>query len=196
MRSEPRKQAAFRVESSSYTLDGVAPGRKPHYGDQTTCSPSTGHGPRHSAWEGFRTMYLYQELSLGGGRIALGLPRLLITRPPSRPKRLSEKAAAEIAKDRAAAERRTRARSAIERLLVGTHLRPPATLWEEYLVERLDERPVDGLHYHAVVRSVDENLQARMPVKIDVHVPDGTIFVQTASLADALEWISTDPFVP
>jgi hypothetical protein len=86
MRSEPRKQAAFRVESSSYTLDGVAPGRKPHYGDQTTCSPSTGHGPRHSAWEGFRTMYLYQELSLGGGRIALGLPRLLITRPPSRPK--------------------------------------------------------------------------------------------------------------
>ena len=31
-------------------------------------------------------MYRYQELSLGGGRIALGLPRLLITRPPSRPK--------------------------------------------------------------------------------------------------------------
>ena len=63
-------------------------------------------------------------------------------------------------------------------------------------MERPDERHVDGLHYHAVVRSVDENLQARMPVKIDVHVPDGTIFVQTASLADALEWISTDPFVP
>ena len=86
MRSEPRKQAAFRVESSSYTIDGVAPGRKPHYGDRTTCSPSTGHGPRHSAWEGFRTTRLYQELSLRGGRIALGLPRLLITRPPSRPK--------------------------------------------------------------------------------------------------------------
>ena len=33
-------------------------------------------------------MYLYQELSLGGVRIALGLPRLPITRPPSRPKSL------------------------------------------------------------------------------------------------------------
>ena len=76
------------ASAPNYTLDGVAPGRKPHYGDQAACSPSTGHGPRHSGWEGFRTMYLYQELSLGGGRIALGLPRLLITRPPSRPKSL------------------------------------------------------------------------------------------------------------
>ena len=40
-----------------------------YYGDQITCSPSHGHGPRHSAWEGCRTMYLYQDLSLGGGRI-------------------------------------------------------------------------------------------------------------------------------
>ena len=47
-------------------------------------TPSHGHGPRHYAWEGCRTMYLYQELSLGGGSIALGLPRLLFTRPPSR----------------------------------------------------------------------------------------------------------------
>ena len=41
-------------------------------GDQTTCSPSTGHGLRHSTWEGFRTMHLYQQLSLGGGRIGGG----------------------------------------------------------------------------------------------------------------------------
>ena len=86
LRSEPRQRAAFRTESSGYTLAGVAPGRKPYYGDRTSCTPSTGHGPRHSAWEGFRTIRLYQELSLGGGRIALGLPRLLIARPPSRPK--------------------------------------------------------------------------------------------------------------
>ena len=35
-------------------------------GDQTTCSPSTGHGLRHSTWEGCRTIHLYQELRLGG----------------------------------------------------------------------------------------------------------------------------------
>ena len=89
MRSEPRKQAAFRIESSGYTLDGVAPGRKSYCREQTSCFPSHGHGPRHSAWEGCRTMHLYQELSLGSGRIALhvGLPRLLIARPPLRPKR-------------------------------------------------------------------------------------------------------------
>ena len=98
-------------------------------------------------------------------------------------RRLAGKEAAEIDKHGATAERRTRARSAIESLSVGTHVRPPATLWEEYLMEHPDERPEDGLHYHAVVRSVDENLQARMPGKIDVHVPDGTIFEQKASLA-------------
>ena len=86
LRSEPRQRAAFRTESSGYTLAGVAPGRKPYYGDRTSCTPSTGHGPRHSAWEGCRTIHLYQDLRLGGGSIALGLPRLLIARPPSRPK--------------------------------------------------------------------------------------------------------------
>ena len=35
---------------------------------------------------GFRTIRLYQELSLGGCRIALSLPRLPITWPPSGPK--------------------------------------------------------------------------------------------------------------
>ena len=86
MRSEPTQWAAFRIESSGYTLAGVAPGRKPYCGDRTSCSPSHGHGPRHSAWEGCRTIHLDQELSLGGGSTALGLPRLLIVRPPSRPK--------------------------------------------------------------------------------------------------------------
>ena len=85
LRSEPREWAVFRIESSGYTRDGVAPGRKPYCGDQTICSPSTGHGPCHSAWEGFQTIRLYQELSLRGGRIALGLPRLLIAQLPSRP---------------------------------------------------------------------------------------------------------------
>jgi hypothetical protein len=86
MRSQPRRRAALRTESSGYTLAGVAPGRKPYCGDRTSCTPSRGHGPRHSAWEGCRTIHLYQELRLGGGSIALGLPRLLIARPPSRPK--------------------------------------------------------------------------------------------------------------
>ena len=86
LRSEPRQRAAFRTESSGYTLAGVAPGRKPYCGDRTSCSPSHGHGPRHSAWEGCRTIHLDQELSLGGGSTALGIPRLLIVRPPSRPK--------------------------------------------------------------------------------------------------------------
>ena len=87
MRSEPMQRAAFRIESSGCTLAGVAPGRKPYCGDRTSCSPSHGHGPRHSAWEGCRTIHLDQELSLGGGSTALCLPRLLIARPPSRPKR-------------------------------------------------------------------------------------------------------------
>ena len=86
MRSEPTQWAAFRIESSGYTLAGVAPGRKPYCRDRTSCSPSHGHGPRHSAWERCRTIHLDQELSLGGGSTALGLPHLLIVRPPSRPK--------------------------------------------------------------------------------------------------------------
>ena len=49
LRSEPRQRAAFRTESSGYTLAGVAPGRKTYYEDRTSCTPSTGHGPRHSA---------------------------------------------------------------------------------------------------------------------------------------------------
>ena len=48
MRSEPRQRAAFRTEPSVCTLAGVAPGRKPYYGDGTSCTPSIGHGPRHS----------------------------------------------------------------------------------------------------------------------------------------------------
>ena len=67
MRSQPRTRAAFRTESPSYTLAGVAPGRKPYCGDQNSCSPSHRHGPRHSAWEGCRTTHLDQERSLGGG---------------------------------------------------------------------------------------------------------------------------------
>ena len=86
MRSQPMQQAAFRIESSGCTLAGVAPGRKPYCGDRTSCTPSHGHGPRHSAWEGCRTIHLGQELSLRGCITALGLPRLLIARPPSRPK--------------------------------------------------------------------------------------------------------------
>ena len=95
MRSEPRKQAAFRMESSGYTLDGVAPGRKPYCRDQTSCSPSHGcHGPRHSAWDSrlSNDTPLPRTTSWRWSHCPRPPPpphSLLIARPPSRPKRSS-----------------------------------------------------------------------------------------------------------